>query len=43
VSLAVAWPGEAPIFRIEAAVHQPPLGDRFYFAESRDAGGPSFS
>ena len=33
--------GEAPIFCIEAAAHQPPLGDRFYFPESRDAGGAS--
>jgi hypothetical protein len=39
VSPAVAWSGEAPIFRIEAATHQPPLGDRFYFLESRDADG----
>jgi hypothetical protein len=31
--------GEAPFFRIEAAAHQPPLGGRFYFPESRDAGG----
>ena len=33
--------GEAPIFRIEAAAHQPPLGGRIYFLESRDAGEAS--
>jgi hypothetical protein len=31
--------GEAPIFRIEAVAHQPPLGGRIYFPESRAGGG----